>query len=119
SSGIDTDVIVSRSAVPTEITVNYYDDKEAEIYVKHRDSIDTELIVNIFDVVLAEIDVVKTSKKDLELTVTKPSVFANIYVPFWDDSDVETHITPRLLNVSDTKTEIIVRTKGGAYAFII
>lgn len=114
-----TEISVTRDAVLTEITIVETSDVDAEIYVKHRDDIYTELTVTVFDDVLTEIDVIQNSNTLAEIAVTRPEVLTEIMVPYWDDNDVFTEIEPRILQVSDVETVITVRTKGGAYAFII
>lgn len=114
-----TEIAVTRDSIFVEITVVETSDIDAEIYVKHNDDIYTEITVTIFDDVLAEIDIIQNSKLPIEITVTRPDVLTVITVPYWDDSDVLTEIEPRILRVSDIVTEITVRSKGGAYVFII
>ncbi|MEK4025537.1 DNRLRE domain-containing protein [Sporosarcina sp. FSL W7-1283] len=116
---IDSTITVSRDEILTLITVVEFSTVDAELYVKHRDDKLTEIIVTIFDDVLVEIDPLPQSKISVEITVTRPDTLAQITVPYWDDSNVETELEVRILEISDVETIITVKSKGGAYVFII
>lgn len=116
---VDTSISVTRDFICTEITVTEFGDIDTEIYVKHTDDIEMEITVTVFDNVETEIDVVQASKIPTEITVTRRKIDTIITVPYWEDYDMPTNLEVRVLRASDITTEITIRSKGGAYAFII
>lgn len=114
-----TEISITREYVLALITIVESSNIDAEIYVKNRSEILAEINIHVHDSVFAEIDIVKVNKLLAEISVTRTNIDAEIMVPYWDDSDVLAEVSARVLKVSDVLTEIRVRVKGGAYAFII
>ncbi len=94
-SKVLTEVSSSRDAVLTDIIVTYYENIDTEIFVKYQYNTPSEL------------------------AVSRPIVHTEIVVPYWDDSIVLSEIRPRILTISQTDTEILVRDGVNAYAYII
>lgn len=123
SSYTMSEIIVNRDSIFTDIDIRSRDQNQtnAEIFVKYQDTIETEIIVNVFSDILTEINVIHASRKKSDIVVTKPTIYTEITVPYWDDSDIPMEIRPRILLVSDMNAEITVdrSAQGYAYVFII
>lgn len=113
------EIAVSRPFILCEIEVKESNDIDSEIYIKHRDDIESEITIHIHDNILAEIDIVAIDVIESEISVSKPDIWAEIMIPYWDDSDVDSEITARVLRVSNINSEITVNKRARGYVFII
>lgn len=121
SSKVDTEITVNKPFMPIDITVRAIRDNDVstEVFVSYTDSINVDIVVNEWSQIETEIDVKAVSQIKTVITSTKPFVNAEIIVPYYDYSEIETEVRPRILMVSNIDTVIIVGAKKGAYAFII
>lgn len=113
------EISVSRSFILCEIEVKESNNIDSEIYIKYRDDINSEITVHEHSNILAVIDIVAVDRIESEISISKPDIWAEIMIPYWDDSDIDSEITARVLRVSNINSEITINKKARGYVFII